>query len=600
MENYNRDHIKRRMLRRVSTLWDIEDMDNVDPIIGLLIEAMSEEMFRLAGEVGNMDDRMLAKLSASLSPVEYATPRPCHALMKACTLEGTQRIGLETVFSYRESKMVRRLGLDHIDFIPVSSFTVAGSTLCYTGLGTRMYKSAGGFRKSLLAVARHNDKALGSSVWLGLNTGSGHVDELSVYFDFSDLGDKYRYLDLLPLSRWSVNGRAVGFRGGLPVEPEQAPYLRHPLHRLLADIRGFYDKHYITVTGIDGALLETFPKELADYYSEEDIRGFTEPLLWIRIGFPDAVPEEILDRLRVAINVFPVANIGRRKASQKMGDTTLFMPLETPANEFFVAMEKVSDSSGEIYHPLNRESYMNSDRNCRSYTLRQGGVEQHSSTNETMSTVSRLIDILKDRNLFNNARISSEFSKTMSEIVNSSNLLSRIMEGLPADNQIKSYLLVDRNNSREILTARYYTTNGAAIAGFKFSEALTSGLDFKLNKELTRLITPVKGGYNNPPAEHVRDIHRYMLTSSGRIFTKEDIKNFIYAGYSGHVDKIAVQNGSMVSTKPNEGIVRTIDVTLSLNAGSALNKTKEDFKTELVSKLKSHSPESFNYRVIID
>lgn len=590
------------MLRRISTLWDIEDIDNVDPIIGLLIEAMSEEMFRLAGEVGHMDDRMLAKLSASLSPVEYATPRPCHALMRACPAEGILRIGQETVFSYQESKMVRRLGLSHIDFIPVSPFTVADSSIGYTGIGTRMYKSAGGFRKSLSAVAQYNDKALGSSVWIGLNTGSnaGHADELSVYFDFSDLRDKYRYLGLLPLSRWSVNGRTVESRGGLPQEPEPAQYLQHPLHRVLADIRGFYDKHYITVTGIGTALLETFPKELADYYSAEDIQSFTEPLLWIKIEFPDAVSEEILERLRVAINVFPVANICRRKASQKMGDTTLFMPLETPANEFFVAIEKVSDSSGEVYYPLDKESYMNSDRNCRSYTLRQGGVEQHSSTNDTMSTVSRLADILKDRNLFNNTRISKEFSKTMSEIVNSSNLLSRMMEGLSADNQVKSYLLVDRNSSREILTARYYTTNGAAIAGLKFSESLFSDTDFKLRKELSLLVTPVKGGYNNPSAEHVRDMHRYMLTSSDRIFTKQDIKNFIYAGYSGHVDEIAVQNGSVVSNKPNEGIIRTIDVMLSLNAGSALNKTKEDFKTELVSKLKSHSPESFNYRVIID
>lgn len=82
MENYNRDHIKRRMLRRVSTLWDIEDMDNVDPIIGLLIEAMSEEMFRLAGEVGNMDDRMLAKaLGIALSR------GVCHPASLSCTDE---------------------------------------------------------------------------------------------------------------------------------------------------------------------------------------------------------------------------------------------------------------------------------------------------------------------------------------------------------------------------------------------------------------------------------------------------------------------------------------------------------------------------------
>ncbi|MEG0900437.1 MAG: hypothetical protein RSF40_12125 [Oscillospiraceae bacterium] len=602
MDNYSRDSIKRRMIGRIATLWDIEDIQNVDPIVRLMIESVSEEIFRLAGEMDNLDDRLLAKLAASLSPVEYITPRPCHALMESRAYEESVRIDSNTVFSYDESKIVRKYDLEKIDFIPISPFTVIDGSISYLSIATKMYKAAGGFRKSLCAVAQYGDKSLSNSVWIGLNVGTsvGRIKDFSLYLDFVDLKDKYQYLNLLSLCKCYVGGIEIPTRSGLPEAEDQAPYLRHPLTSVLSDIRRFYKKHYITLSEIDTTTVMTFPKELETYYSVEEIQQYTEPLLWIKVEFADAISEEVLEQLRIAINCFPIANISQRRVSQQMGDITLFMPLDTPVNEFFVAMKTVCDSAGKVYHPLDKDSYMSGDRNHRTYTLRKGGVEQYSTTNDTISTVSRLVDILKDRNLFNNTRIAKEFSETMSEAMEITNKLSQMLDNVTTENQLKSYLLVDKSNSREMLIADYYTTNGAVIADLKLVNGITSNISAQIQEEFSVMVTSAQGGYNDPSTERIKDIHRYMLTSSDRIFTKQDIRNCVYAHFTEQVEGVEVRNGVMVSNKPSEGMVSTIDVFLTLSSSFTQHRDKETFKSELYSLLANRSPESFHYRIIIE
>ena len=83
MNENSREKIKLRMLKRISQLWDIDQTQNIDPIVKLLTEAMAEEIFKLSGELNSIDDRLLSKLTKSTTPVNYLAARPTHALMQA-------------------------------------------------------------------------------------------------------------------------------------------------------------------------------------------------------------------------------------------------------------------------------------------------------------------------------------------------------------------------------------------------------------------------------------------------------------------------------------------------------------------------------------
>ena len=120
---------------------------------------------------------------------------------------------------------------------------------------------------------------------------------------------------------------------------------------MLSDLRSLYDIHYITINTqvVDR---KTLPDELIDLYEPEIISQFTTPLMWIKIEFPVSVSKDILEDIRIGMNMFPVANVNRKKMAVQMSNIPLFLPLETEVNEAFMEITSVCDSSGKLYTPL--------------------------------------------------------------------------------------------------------------------------------------------------------------------------------------------------------------------------------------------------------
>ena len=48
---FTKESIKARMFKQAATLYDIRNIDGMDPLIRLLIEALSGEIFKLSGDM---------------------------------------------------------------------------------------------------------------------------------------------------------------------------------------------------------------------------------------------------------------------------------------------------------------------------------------------------------------------------------------------------------------------------------------------------------------------------------------------------------------------------------------------------------------------
>lgn len=163
-----------------------------------------------------------------------------------------------------------------------------------------------------------------------------------------------------------------------------------------------------------------------------------------------------------------------------------------------------------------------------------------------------------------------------------------------------AYLLVDKSNQGETLQADYWVSSGANVNNFTPEVSLSVNLNAAALTDKIYFLTQVHGGVNPPSINRVRDIHRYMLTAQDRIFTKHDIINFCKAELSDYIDNIEVKSGSAISLEPHKGVIKTIDVVLSLKKHLPEEFSLEESKNELLCKLEQRSPESFNYRVVIN
>lgn len=602
MNTYTREQIKQRMLKRIGLLWDIEDTQQIDPIVSLLSEAMAEEIFMLSGEMSELDDRLLSKLSHSLTPVSQLTARPSHGILSAAPTEPTFTIDCDAAFTYKEAQGVRKLEVEQIEVAPVVPFTLMKAKICYLNICGQIYEYGQGFRKHTIAYASEINSIFRNSIWLGIEADKGLNDlsNLPIYFDFIEVENKYQYLKLLEYTNWSCNGKTIEIRCGLPVDDTKAtpPYALSAVETILAELKTMYDVHYLSLRQ-HMAVRECFPSELNALYADDVKTRFTEPLFWLRIDFPDSVYRETLEGIRVGVNCFPVANISTKRVSEKMADVPLFLPLETNKHEYFIEVTSVEDTSSRKYLPLASEAEVTDKSTQGRYILRKGGVERYSNTNDVRSSATRLTDILRDRNLFSSNREDVKFNKLVAKTVKTINDISDTVETSGETLHPLSYLLVEKSYAGEKILVNYLTTNGAAINKLPSGTPFKSNLGAGLASNQTWLITALRGGENEPSTERVRDRHRYLLTSQNRINSKQDMINFCWAEHSEHIESVDVKPGYAISKNPREGVIQTQDITIVLKPDSTLKPDLEDIKTDLLCKLERLSGVSLHYQLFI-
>lgn len=604
MINNTREAIKLRMLKRIAQLWDVESPEHLDPIVGLLTEAMSEEIFMLSGELSNTDDRLLSKLSAALTPAHYLAARPSHAIMRAYPTDATFCIDSDAVFTYRESKALRKYNVNYIDFTPIVPYTLIKGRIKYLNICGRMYEYSEEFRRNSIACPTKSDAALNNTVWIGIDTESdvASLDNLSLYFDFLNIKDKHSFLKLLTKAKWSINSENITAEYGIRTEnatPQHTPYKEDAVGFITSDIRSLYDVHYVTLRS-ESYTKESFPRELEGVYNNETESQFTMPLFWIKIEFPASVSKDILEDIRVGMNMFPIANISKKKVLQPMTNIPLFMPLEGDENEFFMEISTVSDSSGKVYEPVHTDSSREDNAKIGYYALRRAGVERYSNTNDSFSTMARLIDVLRDRTLFSHSRAEDDFNRQIVEANKSINSIANALYEVGETFQVKSYIVVDKSNQGETLFVNYLATNGAVINKFKPISALVSNLGSAIDCHQTAFVTAMRSGENDPTVESIRDKHRYMLTSKDRILTRQDIANYCRAEHGNCIDSVDIRPGYRVSKDSKSGVQKTIDIHIKTKVNTIKKGELENFKSDLLCKLENRSPDSFNYQLFID
>lgn len=593
------------MFRRIVWLWDIEEAE-LDPVVSLLVKAMAEKIFALAGELNGLDDRLLSKLSMSLPPASALTAQSSHAILSAFPVEPIFILNRDIIFTHKEPKSLHKYGVEQIDLIPVAPFPLFRANIRYLNIAGQIYEydNEEGLQKHTVAHARGTSNLFQNSIWLGIRA-DGCLDNLSdlpVYFDFANVRDKYLHLQLLGYTRWSSGGEIIKTRCGIGTSEDGGndnPYDRTAVESVFSELQSLYDIHYLPLCE-HTATRSSFPIELKDFYANDVKNQFSEPLFWFRIDFPNSIYPEILENIRVGINCFPVANLSKKKVSEKMTDIPLFLLLETARNESFTEVISVSDTSGKVYLPVYSEETNDEGHGKGRYSLRKGGVERFSRTATARSSAARLTEIIRDRNLFCSNRQDVKFNKLVQE---TTELINKISDTLETSGEIPpalSYVLVEKSYAGEVLSVKYLTTNGAAINQFRNDISLIPNHEGNLEAGKIWLVTPLHSGRKEPSPSQVRNRHHYLLTSQNRIVTRQDVVNFCMAAYGDRIESIDVKPGYAVSKKPKEGLVRTKDISITLKRESPLKSTMEEMKTELLCRLERRSPQSFNYKLSIN
>jgi hypothetical protein len=94
----SKDEIRNRILKNARDYWGVKNTNDFDPLVKLLIEALSTELFNVSNDVKTLENRILDKISRILASDTLTSAIPAHAIMHARPIEPIETISPKTQF----------------------------------------------------------------------------------------------------------------------------------------------------------------------------------------------------------------------------------------------------------------------------------------------------------------------------------------------------------------------------------------------------------------------------------------------------------------------------------------------------------------------
>jgi hypothetical protein len=617
MSTNSKDTIKSNMIRNASGIWgfpDSQDINSFDPIVGMIIGALTEEIYNISEEIKRTDARIVEKLFDLLINQDVFTQFPAHALVKANTI--LPQITVSESYQFNYIKKVPKTVDDDtiyinktICFTPTSEFKLFNGEVKYFAAGNQIYEISNQI-KELLSNADTKTIPDFSKLYIGLKL-DVHIDKLdglSFMISVKNKQNEERFYSSISNARWKINNKNVDFRQGFEAQRHGKEKNLNEIFSKESDIsykacsfvNEFYRAKFLTIDS-QNHLLKNFdqpdslPEEFKRKFPANILKSIPKDIYWFEVQLPQPVAPEIVSELTISINCFPVINREMNEVSQLLTKGINIIPLTT--EDLFLDIKTITDTSGAIYKPFNSFSSENADK--EGYIVRQGGVARFDSR-DAKETINHLIDLIRDEragfSLLGTDLISSEL-KQLDQII------SRLKQRLEASNisdTSNSYLLLNCNSNFERANVQFWSTSGDIANNIRSNSRLVVNNGSDLDANSVILITNSFGGRQQLSKEDKLNKLRRLLLSKERIVTKEDIKALCFEHFGADLSDVEIKKGARVDPTPEKGLVRSLDIFLTLKKQNKLTDIDLEQKTEeLKIRLKQESINLLPFRVFI-
>ena len=599
----SKEEIKDRMIRTALNYWNIRKVENLDPLVRLLIEALAMQLHNLSDEIADIEVRAMRRLSEVLLPEVETVTRPAHAVAHAETISGMLTTSLYDAFTTVSPSFGRRDGRS-FSFYPVCETKLRRGDVRMIVVENCVYEVLPDQNKRLL-LKKQTTLGNVNKVFVGLEFESRDMDlcKLSLYFDFPNTDRRNDYLHYLSSAVWRWQGEELQVSRGLHVEEgRQQSHLQRLFDGLGNDqsvnrcIVDHYKMSYVTIETPLKVTTQDYAKMPIGFEtggSEDYSVVFSKDLVWLEIEMPPQFTTSVLSDIQVSINTFPVVNKELRKINSLVKKDFGVVPLPVGDGESFFDVVEVDDEYGNVY---NRSNGYKDERSEMSYSLRQGGCESFDKR-DARDFLIRLQGVMEEE--------LSRFSiPDNGNSADSVNLIEQLLHKIERKTQndagrieMPYYLFVEPPTPTSYFYIRYWTSYGPLANGMRIGQTLNpTGDSYGVYEHPVFLTTTVEG--KNPPSERERIAKfKYILGSRNRIVTNNDIRNFCFSECCEEIVDVEIRKGIAKSPDPGGGLQRTIDVFLILKKNEMSESQKIRLSNDIREKLVGQSPMTFNYQV---
>lgn len=570
---YSKESVKARMLQNATKVWGLRSPQSLDPFVKLLIDAFSTEIFKANNEIQTVNARILEKLAKLLTPSIYTHPNPAHSVAFTQPYESSEILLEHTEFFFRKqmtstikSESDKQL---NIPFTPVGNVRINKVHASIMFVGNTCYSIDDRFNK--IPIARFQGRPEDyRKITIGVDVSKYVSENFPKYLSIFCSNPAFEHLDfvykLLPYITVSSSGNPLFVREGLSYLAEnrndgyEQMFKEQSIrNKVIEDIKSIYRHKFIEVTGISQSLFSEpgqLPQNLEFLTEKEEITKFLDnkSYLWLTFEFPPQFSAEILDNFSFVLNAFPVYNRGWKKTEYTLDIMGNNIPLVTDEGEHFLYVDEVQDGDGRKYTEIPFTPA--DDLKKGLYTVRKGGMERFTSRN-AVDMIANVLELTRDEiaafsllNRDNVKGVLSEMSDKMKSMVQKVNNAKRNIR------QELNYVIMEPVEKTDHTYAAFWITHCTLANHMRPGTELSN----QLKSQTIVLLTETLGGAEEQKGTDSIQAYKYALTTRDKIISLEDVKNYCRMILKDEVREVRVRRGTMISNKPKEGFVRTVEV----------------------------------------
>jgi len=610
---YSKESVKARMLQNATKVWGLKSPQSLDPFVKLLIDAFSTEVFKANNEIQTVNARILEKLAKLLTPSIYTHPIPAHAVAFTEPFESSEILLEHTEFFFRKqmnstvkSESDKQL---NIPFTPIGSVRTNKAQTAIMFVGNTCYSIDERLNK--IPISRFQGRPSDyRKVTIGINVSKYTNEKFPRSLGLYCSNPAFEHLDfvykLLPYITVSSNGNPLFVKEGLTyLKKEQAEGYEQLFHeqsiqtKIIQDIKNIYHHKFIEVTGLSRELFSesgTLPQDLDFLNGREEIQKYIDGknFLWLTFEFPPQFSAEILDNFTFVLNAFPIYNRGWKKTEYSLDIMGNNIPLITEEGEHFLYVDEVQDGEGRKYTEIPFTP--SDDLKKGLYTVRKGGMERFNNRN-AVDMISNVLELTRDEiaafSLLNRDNVKgmlSEMSDKMKSMVQKVNNAKRNIR------QELNYVIMEPVEKTDHTYASFWITHCT------FANHMRPGTELsnQLKSQSLVLLTETIGGAEEQKGSDSIQAYKYALTTRDKIISLEDVKNYVRMVLKDELKDVRVKRGTMISNKPKEGFVRTVDIEVVPQNYSFYGRVYwENMANILRNQIISKAIDGIEYRVLV-
>ncbi|CAN5587783.1 type VI secretion system baseplate subunit TssF [soil metagenome] len=559
VDSFQKDQIMRRLRSRAIQLWGLQeaDIENLDPIIDLLMGACAVEFERTAHEIYASQARVLERLAQLMVPEVLTNARPAHAIMHIQAELPVIKLKLEDQFSIEKEFQNSKEGKLAIIFSPVTEGKIFDASVLCQAIGNKITFYENPLVKKEIISALGKKTLPPYSMWLGIKSSTKieNLNGMSFFFDWKNEPDKASILPLLSFTQWSSGEKAVKMNSGLRTKDYKDLAELDLMSEVENHVIHFYKNHFFTINeDISPQKVESFPAELEKVFSADQLKNLKKDLLWIHVRYPEGISQAISE-VYCAINCIPVLNRRLHLSNRPFALSAKLNIIPLHTEDHFLTLRKVFSDVRE-YHSVSFKNIRELEDG--NYSIRQGGVARFDQRNAS-EILNYLHELLRDES----AAFSAYGNYALhSEIKSLDQNLKRIEMLLQKQQSLSNYLLLFTKEPED-LWVEFWSTQGETANRIPSGKKLTSLSDMNVKKETLMLLNSSLGGREPLNETEKLHVYKYNLLTRSRIVTEEDIKAACFAELGNKIERVKIKKGIKKDASSEKGFIRTLDIVLS-------------------------------------